>query len=211
MSLDLARTKQAAQRGIRSLLSDLVTAGKYGQLEKAKPDNTIRVMFENFSSLRLFAQGKEKGRKIHQINKLMKDYNVDVMAGWETRVDWRFTKPIANRFDSLFAQGQQRRGVYTHNINEYVRQDQWGGTCMVAVGRIPTMVKATGMDIMGLGWWAWVYMGGGVKTMHVLVAYRPCQPHRNTGSDTVLEQHRHYFEAQGNTKSPIMNFQDDLS
>jgi hypothetical protein len=103
MSLNLARTKQAAQRGVRSLLSDLITAGKYGQLKKAKFDNTIRVMFEKFSSFCLFAQGKEKCRKICQINKLMKDYNVDVMAGCETRVDWRFTKPTANGFHSLFA------------------------------------------------------------------------------------------------------------
>ena len=106
-------------------------------------------MFEKFSSLCLFVQGKEKGRKIRQINKLMKEYNVDVMAGCKTRVDWRFTEPTMNGFDCLFAQDQQRRGVCAHNINEYVCRDQWGGTCLVSVGWISTMVVATGVDMMG--------------------------------------------------------------
>jgi hypothetical protein len=81
---------------------------------------------------------------------------------------------------------------------------------MVAAGRISMMVKATGTDTTGLGWWAWVYMGGGGNTTCILVAYQPCQPLCNTGSDTVWEQHRCYFKAQGNTKSLMMNFQDDL-
>jgi hypothetical protein len=167
-------------------------------------------MFKNFSSLCLFVQGKEKCRKIRQINKFMKEYNVDVMAGFKTWVDWRFTKPTMNGFDSLFAQGQQRHGVCAHNINEYVRRDQWGGTCLVSVGRISTIIVSTGVGMTGLGRWAWIYIGGGGKTMKVLVAYRPCQPYRNTGSKTIWDQHLQYFEARGNTKSPILNFHDDL-
>jgi hypothetical protein len=53
-------------------------------------------------------------------------------------------------------------------------------------------------------------MGGGRKTTHVLVAYHPCQSHCNTGSNTIWDQHLCYFEAQGNTKSPIQNLHDDL-
>jgi hypothetical protein len=154
-------------------------------------------MFENVSSLRLFVLGREKGRKIWQINKLMKEYNVDIMAGCETRVDWRFTKSTTNGFDSLFSQGQQRQGICVHNINEYVHQDQWGGTCKVVVGRLSTMTVETGVDSTGLGRWAWMHMGGGGKTTHILVAYCPCQPHRNTGSDAVWDQHLHYSRLEG--------------
>jgi hypothetical protein len=53
-------------------------------------------------------------------------------------------------------------------------------------------------------------MGGGGKSTCILVAYRPCQPHRNTGSDTVWDQHPCYIEARGNTNMLIQNFQDDL-
>jgi hypothetical protein len=101
--LDLARAEQVAQQGVRSILSDLLAVGKYGQLEKVKPNNTICIIWKKISSLCLFVQGKKKGRKICQINKLMKEYNVDVMAGCKMQVDWRFTKPTMNGFDSLFA------------------------------------------------------------------------------------------------------------
>jgi hypothetical protein len=58
--------------------------------------------------------------KIQQINKLMKEYNVNIMAGCKTRVDWGFTKSTRNGFDSLFAQGQQRWGICAHNVNKYM-------------------------------------------------------------------------------------------
>jgi hypothetical protein len=169
--------------------------GKYGQLEKRKPDDIICIMFENFSNLRIFVLGKEKGMKIWQINKLMEEYNVDIMAGCKTRVDWRFTESTTNGFNSLIAQRQQRRGICAHSINKYVHQDQWGGTCMVAVRCLSTMTVATGVDSIGLGRWAWMHMGGGGKATRVLVAYCPCQPHCNIGSNTVWDQHCHHFEA----------------
>jgi hypothetical protein len=36
-----------------------MTEGKYGQLEKVNPDNTICIIFENFSGLCLFVLGKK--------------------------------------------------------------------------------------------------------------------------------------------------------
>jgi hypothetical protein len=77
---------------------------------------------------------------------------------------------------------------------------------MVAVGRLSTMTVATGVDSTDLGRWAWMHMGGGGKTTRVLMAYCPYQPHHNTGSNTVWEQHLYYFEAQRNIKSSIQNF-----
>jgi len=81
---------------------------------------------------------------------------------------------------------------------------------MVAVRCLSTMTVATGVDSIGLGRWAWMHMGGGGKTTHVLVAYHPCQPHHNTGSNTIWDQYLCYFEARGNAKCPIQNLHDDL-
>ncbi len=151
ISLDLARAKQVAQRSVQSVLVDLMMEGKYRQLEIVKPDNTICIMFENFSSLHLFVLWKEKGMKIRQINKLIKEYKVNIMDGCKARVDWRLTKSTTNGFNSLFAQRQQRRGICAHNIKKYVHQDLWEGTCMVAVGHLSTMTVAIGIDSKGLG------------------------------------------------------------
>ncbi len=67
--------------------------------------------------------------------------------GCETRVDWRFTTPGANRFDTLFAQEIPQRGVCVNNIDEYIRQDQCGETCVLSVGRLSLMVLATGAEV----------------------------------------------------------------
>jgi hypothetical protein len=99
------------------------------------------------------------------------------MAGCETQVDWRFTTLGSNGFDTLFAQELPRRGICTNDINEYILQDQWGGTCVLSVGHLSLMVLATGADSTGLGRWSWIHIGGGGKTTCILVAYRPCQPH----------------------------------
>jgi hypothetical protein len=66
LPLDFARAKQVAQQGVRSVLFNMLTVGIYGQLEKVKSDNTIRIMLGFFSSLCLFVQGKEKGRMSNQ-------------------------------------------------------------------------------------------------------------------------------------------------
>jgi hypothetical protein len=114
VSLNLARAKQVAQHVVWSVLADLMMEGKYGQLEIVKPDNTIPIMFENFSSLCFFVLGKEKGMKTRQINKLMKEYNVDIMAGCKTRVDWRFTNPQKWVQLSICPRATERGHLCTH-------------------------------------------------------------------------------------------------
>jgi hypothetical protein len=71
-------------------------SGVYSQIESDKPDNIIRLMYENILSLSLFAKGNTRHKKIHQINKLMQNYGVDILASCKTRTDWQFvtTKKI---------------------------------------------------------------------------------------------------------------------
>ncbi len=64
--------------------------GVYGWVNCDKPDNVVRVMNKNFSSLSLFAMGNTHHEKIRQINKLMSDYGINILAGCKTRTDFRF-------------------------------------------------------------------------------------------------------------------------
>ncbi len=62
--------------------------------------------------------------KIHQLNKLMVDYSVNVLAGCKTRTDWRFNTDEDSSFPNLFGNGQPSRGVYAHNMNDIkIKQD----------------------------------------------------------------------------------------
>jgi hypothetical protein len=58
--------------------------GLYGHISTSKPDDVICIMYENFSSLGLFAMGPMHHKKIHQVNKLMSDYGIDFLAGCKT-------------------------------------------------------------------------------------------------------------------------------
>ena len=77
LSLNLTRAEKAAQFGVCSIVSSHMAEGKYGSMETMKPDNTIRIMLKKKSSLQLFASGHAKGKKIQQINKLIREYGCD--------------------------------------------------------------------------------------------------------------------------------------
>jgi hypothetical protein len=68
------------------------TKGLYGNIPLIKPDDSVRIMYENFSSLSMFSVGSMHHKKIHQINKLMSEYGVVILAGCETRTDWHFVE-----------------------------------------------------------------------------------------------------------------------
>ena len=110
-------------------------------------------MYENFSSLSVFSTGAMRHKKIRQINNLMTDYGVDILAGCETRTDWRFVETEEDRYCNLFGNGHPTKGVCGHNINnDKMKRDQWGGTCISAFGCLASFVTATGVDSTGLGW-----------------------------------------------------------
>jgi hypothetical protein len=52
-------------------------------------DNVVWIMFENFLSLGLFVEGPARHKKVRQLNKLVQDYGVELLAGCEMRTDWR--------------------------------------------------------------------------------------------------------------------------
>jgi hypothetical protein len=178
--------------------------GAYGNIPRIKPDDSIRLMYENFSSLSVFSTGAMRHKKIRQINKLMTDFGVDILAGCETRTDWRFVETEEDRYCNLFGNGYPAKGVCGHNINDdKMKRDQWGGTCISAFGRLASFVTSTGVDSTGLGRWSWICVGGGGKTTLVITAYQPVRPNKNTSGGTVWDQHVRYFEALGEVRNHV--------
>jgi hypothetical protein len=70
-----------------------------------------------------------------QMNKLVKDYEVDLLAGCETRTDWQVVTNKEDRFCNLFGNGQPALGTLALNIDDpKIKRDQLGVTCLVATG-----------------------------------------------------------------------------
>ena len=209
--LEGARVNREAQESVRREYSGMESRGAYGNIPRIKPDDSIRLMYENFSSLSVFSTGAMRHKKIRQINNLMTDYGVDILAGCETRTDWRFVETEEDRYCNLFGNGYPTKGVCGHNINDdKMRRDQWGGTCISAFGRLASFVTSTGVDSTGLGRWSWICVGGGGKTTLVITAYQPVRPNKNKSGGTVWDQHVRYFEARGEVRNPRVMFQSDL-
>ena len=211
-SLLVARTSISAGTAVRQELSGLEDGGRYGYVPPEKPDDTVRVLYENLSSLALFTEGPLRHRKVRQLNKLMSEYGADLFAGCETRTDWRFVTQEDDRFCNLFGLGNAAKGIASSNVNDrQIRRDQWGGTCIAAVGRFSSFVKEVGSDSSGLGRWSWVRVGGGGKTTRMIIAYQPCGTRgRKTMGETVWDQHTRYFEARGEIRDPKTMFKQDL-
>jgi hypothetical protein len=87
-TLSTPSANRATRESVRREYKAMEASGVYGRIESDKPDNVIRVMYENFSSLGLFVEGNARHKKICQINKLMQDYGVDILAGCKSRTDW---------------------------------------------------------------------------------------------------------------------------
>jgi hypothetical protein len=108
--------------------------------------------------------GPSQHRKVQQLNKLMSDYSVNILVGCKTRTAWRFVANEEDRFCNLFGNGQPTQLSHSVNTNDQkIKRDQWGGTCIIAAGRVSPFVKEVGTDSSGLGCWSWVYAGGGSK------------------------------------------------
>ena len=211
----LGAVMQASHTARASVIQErtaLVNRDAYGQISRDKADNTIRIMYENFSSLGVFAEGSARHKKIRRLNELIAEFGVDLLSGCETRTDWRFVTKEEDRFGNLFGNGAATKGIAACNTNdEKIRRDQWGGTCLVAAGRLSSFVTEVGADTSGLGRWSWVYAGGGGKFTRLIVAYQPCDPRsRRVRGDSVWAQHARYFEARGEVRNPRVMFHADL-
>ena len=206
---EIAQIESKARHAVHEEVKALLREGKYGHAPRHKPNNSFRLMFENWNSLGVFT-GE---RKIRRINDMVRQYEVDCLAGCEAQVDWRFAKED-ERFEHLFGRTTRTRHVTANNTTnrkELCQRNQYGGTAMMTFGRLSGFVLDRGKDETNLGRWCWILVGTKEKKTRIVVAYQPCQPKasRNRGG-TVFEQHETYFEGQGELRSPRTLFYEAL-
>ena len=116
--LTVARATPGARASVSKEHTELANRGEYGRVPRDKPNDVVRLIYENFSSPCMFAEGTLCHKKIRQLNKLMRDYGGNLLAGCETRTDWRFVTKEEDRFGNLFGDGSPTRGINASNIND---------------------------------------------------------------------------------------------
>ena len=191
------------RKGVTKMVNEMVHKFKEqerGHVEKKKPSDTMRVMFENVNSLGVFTTGKHRNRKLRQLRHLIKEYEVDVTSFVETQVDWRHANKN-RQFDVLFGLGKERRSVAACNrtvTRKYSCRDQAGGVAMMTMGKMSANVKKVDSDPSKLGRYCWTKLGGAGKTTYVMTVYMPCnKKNAKTKKKTVWDQHDTYYTSQG--------------
>ena len=76
-TLELAQAKSTATRQVNALVNTLWKEEKYGRAPREKPGHSIRLVMENFNSLRVMSGNS----KITAINNLLRDFKVVMLCG----------------------------------------------------------------------------------------------------------------------------------
>ena len=209
----VAAAQRHHDKKINSMMKDWMEGG-HGYVPTVKPDGTIRILMENWNSLKYFTEKNHD--RIHRIDSLRRKYNADILAGCEVQTDWS-EADRDKQFDDLFGLGIARRGGAAHNTEDegITNRCQPGGVAAIAFGKVSEYVKVE-PDPTGLGRWITLTLTNGERVSRVVMAYKPGYPTaiRRRGKDklgsTVWEQHDRYWRKRGKFDDPRNIFAQDL-
>ncbi len=83
-AFQIAKHESSAKNQITWQVNDFWQKTAYGKAPGIKPDNSVRVVMENFNSLGFFTNGV----KINALNKLCRKFKMDILTGCKTQADW---------------------------------------------------------------------------------------------------------------------------
>jgi hypothetical protein len=130
--------------------------------------------------------------KINALNNLCRDFKVDMLCGCKTQVNLSMV-PQSRCFYNLFSLGTETRSAVTHNTNEHICPNQFGGCAMMAFKSFAPEVINLGIDMTGLGRWCWFCIGSGSKKTRIVMTYQPSNLGSSSAETTVKGQHLRYF------------------
>ena len=210
---NIASSVRAAQAQVHDLMKNWTT-DSYGRIDEKKPEGVIRLIWENTNSLKVITDPKLA--RVRCIDELRKRVQADILGLCETNCAWH----VAGRdrqFHQLFGPGEDRMSRAACNKNDrWPPKSQYGGTALMAFGRLSGFSGGSGEDETKLGRWSWIRFKGDGKSVVMVSAYRPVKPScvRRRGTDlhdhlgTVWEQHvRHFGDPD---VDPRKRFDEDL-
>ena len=116
------------------------------------------------------------GGKLHKDNGAlfqdMINHNLDVALLQELGINWDyvgFQEGLQARLDEWMEPGQTKSVAACNRKDAVKKELQWGGTGVVAHGKMSHFVMQTGVDKLGLGRWSWMrFRGRGSVVLRVV-------------------------------------------
>ena len=118
----------------------------HGFVKDKKPDDTLRVLLENYNSLQCFTDKKDRTR-INIINHTCRRLQVDAIAGLKPGTDWTITRQLdGEAYHNLFGLGEDQKSIYTHDKTKQISKSQYAETCMMEFGVFSSHIKKVNLN-----------------------------------------------------------------
>ena len=171
----------------------------YGDGMEPNADGVFRLAYDNIDG---FHTVPFNNPKANFLKDWLRSVEADFFAGNEPQINWSMM-PRSGRLPELFRSENALRTIAAYNTHENFSRRQYGGTFQLTFGELAARVVDTGVDERQLGRYAWTkFQGRHGHVTRIISVYVPCKTHRSSGTLTIINQHRRYFEAQGMTDCP---------
>ena len=127
----------------RALLRDW-KQGRHGWLSDRKLNNIVRVILENYNSLKYWTESKKD--RIQTIDDTRKHLQAGLRARCEVQVDRSLLGNGDPKYHDLFATPEDRKSVVAWNDHEQSAPSQVGGVAMVVTGLVSNYAKPNSED-----------------------------------------------------------------
>ena len=177
------------------------------ELTPNKPDNHLRVEFNNIGNLPIYQSAHSSRFMIDQLAHYKTDVYMLAELGWNiprmpAGNSWfERSKTTLHRQSNILACNKQD----THNTKAHMP----GGTGIIALEEAQPRVVDKGVDDSGLGRWTWMrFQGRDGHFTRMISAYRPCRNSASLG--TVYRQQMTYWSRKGEWDCPLDLFDKHL-
>ena len=171
-------------------------------------DNTFRLASINVNRLSPYRGDAKDERFFGDIEA----YDLNIIALQEHGVNWSLTdsdNQLQNRLNTYFLRGQTSCFLSHNSRDQNKNQHQYGGTGIIARGKIKAHAMGAGSDRAKLGRWTWArYSGKGGMVLRVVSLYQPCE--NKNGATSVWSQQKRYLQEQNDDRDPRTAFRQDL-
>jgi hypothetical protein len=140
-----------------------------------KADDVCRLAFLNVDTFPALASDPKNGTA----RATFKKWQIDVWGWVEINVNCLLVK-LSNKLEYICKEWFENTAV-TIKDHMKLNRHQWGGTALVARGKLVHNIGKKGVDETGLGRWCWMqFVGKNSNSTRIISDYAPHQPPNRT-------------------------------
>ncbi len=159
-----------------------------GDIKEERDDGNMRILICQMGGC---ASKEIREIKIAAVEKLIRQYDINVIAFLKLNFNWSKVNSSANLASWLHKEERETRSVATHNTqeqSELFSKHQPGGAGIICRNKFLQYLQRPSVNPRGLGrWCSWPFSCNPTHTTRLVVAHRPCAA-KVKGLKTIYQQ-----------------------